>query len=309
VTVNFAADSVYASSNAAVTITVVKASTATVLTVTPSAPSANPTIAFTATVTSPTGTGETGYVSFYSGTSVATGTLMTSLPIGTNGSVTYTTANLTFTNNNFFAVYNESPNPLNAAYAIDGNFTTSTSAVVSPGVDFEITTANTAAIFQGGVANLGVTITPLFGAMGTVATTCSNLPANALCRFQPVSVTLDGKDAVGESVELYTNVSTATAGADVRRITPLTVLLSGLWLAAGGLLLRRRRGFGAMLAVAVIGMVLAASSMTGCSSGSNSTALVTPAGTSTITLNFVATGATTTTHSVNITFTVNSGTF
>ena len=296
VSATFSGDTVYASSGNSVSFTVVKAVTTTALMLTPSVPGGSATIAFQATVASATATGETGTVSFYAGTSAASGTLLNTVSIGTNGVASYTSSTITFSSGSFIAVYSGDP-----------NFAGSTSAIAQPAPNFAVTTSTSSvAIFQGGVATIGVTITPLFGATGTVTPSCSGLPANALCRFQPTTIALDGTDAVGESVLVYTNVSPSIAGTDVRPGSRWTYAFASLWLLAGLLLLRRgRRTFAGTLALGMVGIVLAAASFTGCSGGTLATTLVTPTGTQTITVTFTGSGTTTAIHPVNFSFTVN----
>jgi sugar lactone lactonase YvrE len=293
VSVTFSGDTVYASSGSSVSFTVVKAPTMTALTLTPSAAGGSPTLTFTATVASPSASSQTGMVSFYSGT-----TLLNTSSVAVNGTATYITQTLTYGSNSFTAVYSG-----------DNNFVSSTSNPVQPAGDFALTSSGTVlAIAQGGVASTAITVTPLFNMNGTVTPTCSNLPANTICRFQPTTVSLSGNAPVGVSIQIYTNVSSTLASTTPRDTSFIAFAFCGPWGIGLVFFLRRRRGAGLPVAVFLLLAFVslgAVSTLTGCS-GTAPTQSVTPSGSQAITISFVGSGATTVTHSLSFNFTVNT---
>jgi hypothetical protein len=292
VTAAFSGDSVYASSGSSVTFTVVRASTTTTLTTSPSTPGGTPTITFTAAVTSPTANGETGTVSFYAGTTL----LSTSTFV--NNSAAYTTSNITFPSNTFTAVYSG-----------DVNFSSSTSAVLQPTPDFALTSSSsTIATAQGGVATASVTLTPIYGFSGVVTPSCSNLPTNTVCRFQPTTVSFSGNTPVGASIQIYTNVSNSTASLQTRDASRITFALVGPWGIGLLALFGCRRGKSVRLAQLLLlafATLCAASGLSGCLA--HQVTPVTPAGTQNVTVSFASSGgATPITHSLTYNLTVNT---
>ena len=293
VSATFSGDTVFASSGGTNSFTVAKAATTAALTITLSPPGGSPTFTFAASVASPTASGESGSISFYSGT-----TLLNTTAVGTSGTATYISSSLAFPSGSFTAVYSG-----------DGNFSASTSPIVSPSPDFAITSStSTLATAQGGTISASVTITPLFGEIGTLTPSCSGLPANSVCRFQPTTITLDGSTPVGVAILIYTDVSSTIARVDAYPSSPMALALCGPWVFGSLLLLRRRSKRtvkAGLFAVCLFGSMLAAASLTGCSSVSSITP-VTPAGTQNITVTFTGTGGTATTHAVTFSMTVNA---
>jgi len=292
VTAAFSGDSVYASSGSSVSFTVVRASTTITLTTSSSTPGGMPNITFTATVTSPTASGETGTVSFYAGTTLlSTSTLV-------SNSATYTTSNITFSSNSFTAVYSG-----------DVNFSSSTSAALQPTPDFALTSSSsTIATAQGGVATASVTLTPIFGFSGVITPSCSNLPANAVCRFQPTTVSFSGNTPVGASIQIYTNVSSTAARLQTHDASRITFALVGPW-GIGMLALfgckRGKRVRLAQLLLLAVATLCAASGLTGCLA--HPVTPLTPPGTQNVTVSFASSGsATPITHSLTYNLTVNT---
>ena len=292
VSITYSGDGVYASSAASTSFTVNQAVTTTALTVTPVNTAGSLSLSFAASVASTTASGETGTVSFYSGTNLI-------------GSATVSAAGTATISPNP-AVLSYSLNSFTAVYSGNVNFAGSTSSVVAPVSDF-ILGYSTPAIYtsQGGVGNFSFTVASLYGGMGTVTPSCTNLPANTSCRFQPESLTV-GATTQTESILLYTNVLSTLASNETRSNGKKVVFACGLPLGLGLLLLRRRMRF-ATLALVMIGLCLV-SGLSGCTATFNaSTAnsnLVTPAGTTTINVVFTGSGGLTTTHSVPVTLTV-----
>ncbi|MDR3734595.1 MAG: Ig-like domain repeat protein [Acidobacteriaceae bacterium] len=295
--VTYSGDNVYASSAATVNFTVSQASTTSTLAITPVSSGGTFSLSFAATIASTTATCNTGTVSFYAGTTL----LGTSTP-DINGIATYSTPTLTF-----------SPNSFTAVYSGNANCATSTSPPISPIGDFLIgySTASTS-VSQGGVSALSFTVVSLYNGSGTVAPSCTGMPVNSLCRFQPVTMGL-GSTSQTETVEFYTNIQSTLASVSKPSLAHGIALALGLPL---GLILipwRRRTRLGLML-VLLTGIMLS-SCLFGCSTGTGaataSSGLITPAGTYNVTLVFTGSNGLTTTHSVPITFKVilDSGAF
>jgi hypothetical protein len=185
----------YASSGASLNFSVLKALTTTVVTAVPSSSGASVTTTFTSTTTPGTGSGQTGTVNFYSGT-----TLLNPAPIGINsatGVASYIAPLTVFPSNSFTAVYGG-----------DSNFSGSTSAALQPGGNFNLTTSATVvSIPQGGNITNNIVLTPYFGYSGTITPTCSGLPAYSSCSFQPVSAAVSGTGQVPFTIYVYTNTN------------------------------------------------------------------------------------------------------
>ena len=291
VSVTYNSDGTYATSSATVNFTVLPAVTTTVLTVAPVNNSGVLTLLFTATVSAPTATGETGTVKFYSGT-----TLLASQTVGTGGVATYSSSTLSFPNNSFYATY--------TAASTNGitNFTNSTSATVTPTADFAIGIPTpSVSIAQGGVASASFNVSSVYSGAGTITPNCTGLPANSVCRFQPESLTLGSSTQV-ENVLIYTNVSTTLASNDPPH--GAIALAFGLPLGLGLLLLRRRRVV-RLLGVFVLGLTIL-SGISGCNSNTvnSSNANVTPVGTYAVNVVFTGSAGLTTTHTATISFIV-----
>ena len=185
----------YASSGGALNFSVLKALTTTVLAAVPSSSGASVTTTFTSTSTPGTGLGQTGTVNFYSGT-----TLLNAAPITINsatGVASYVSSSTTFPSNSFTAVYSG-----------DSNFSGSTSSPLQPSGNFNLTTPATVVWTpQGGNITNSIVLTPYFGYSGTITPTCSGLPANSTCNFQPISAVVSGTAQVQFTIYIYTGTS------------------------------------------------------------------------------------------------------
>ena len=230
----------YASSGAALNFSVLKALTTTVLTAVPSSSGASVTTTFTSTTTPGTGSGATGTVNFYSGT-----TLLNPAPIAINsatGVASYISPATVFPSNSFTAVYSG-----------DSNFSGSTSVTLQPSGNFNLTTpATVVSIPQGGNITNNIVLTPYFGYTGTITPTCSGLPLYTSCSFQPVSAAVSGTAQVQFTIYIYTNTNVTAEnrqGGAGSRVA--WALLSPLGLLALGFA-RRRRLLGNPLLIALV---------------------------------------------------------
>lgn len=283
ISVQYSGDSVYASSSSSTSFTVLKANTTTALSVAAGASGQNPVLTFTATVASTTATGETGTVSFYSGS-----TLLSTVTLASGSTkATYTTQTISYSSYTFSAVYSG-----------DTNFNTSTSATTTASPDFLIVASSaTASVPQGGVGTWTATLTPLFNYSGTVTASCSGLPANTVCRYSPTSMTLSGGAAQTFSVYFYTNTNPQLAGFmspwfgeswSVRMASSF----AGLFMLAVSFFAVRKRHRRVRFSLSLLFVLASIVCLgnVGCSSGSypEGTAgqYVTPQGTSTVTVTF-----------------------
>jgi sugar lactone lactonase YvrE len=160
-----------------------------------------------------------------------------------------------------------------------------------------------------------ITITPMGGYSGTLQFSCTNLPQNATCSFQPSTVTLSGTSGPQTTVvTIQTAGSTAALGPKNNPVLLATVFwIPGLF--AMGLAGRRRRLSARVYHSAILLALFAGISiLAGCGGGSSPvqsttptapstpSAPVTPAGTSTVKIAAASSG--TTVQSFTLTLTV-----
>ncbi|MGC1783072.1 MAG: choice-of-anchor Q domain-containing protein [Acidobacteriaceae bacterium] len=214
VEVDAAANTTYGASDATVGIQVNKAASKLALTASATQITPGTSVTLTATATSATTGTPTGTVTFTSGsTQLGTATLngqgvatlaVTTLPVGTNA--------------------------IAASYAGDTNFTGSQAllngTIVVGNPSFNMTVNPVALTIQRGHAGVAtVTLTPVLGYSGTVSLSCSTLPQNSSCHFQPQSVVLNGSGnpvQVTLAIQIGTPAQSRTGGvASLRPIRPL----------------------------------------------------------------------------------------
>lgn len=213
VEVDAAANSTYAASDAITTLTVTKASSNLTLTASANHITPGASVTLTATATSATTGTPTGMVTFTSGSmQLGTATLnqgvatlaVTTLPVGSN--------------------------TITASYAGDTNFTGSQAllngTIVVGNPSFNMTVNPVTLTIQRGYAGVAtVTLTPVLGYSGTVSLSCSTLPQNSSCHFQPQSVTLNGSGnpiQVTLAIQIGTPAQSRTGSvARLRPIHPL----------------------------------------------------------------------------------------
>jgi hypothetical protein len=206
-----------------------------------------------------------------------------------SGQASLTTQTTTYASYSFYAVYSG-----------DSDFAASTSAVNKPTASFTVVpTAASVTIPQGGVATFGTNITPLYNYSGTITAACSGLPANSLCRFHPVSLSLSGTAAQNFTVFLYTNVqsnlASLTSPDEARGHRAIYVAQLFGWPVAVGLLFflsRRKRLASGLRLLSLAALAVAATagvmSLNGCSSNNSTSnsSYVTPQGTSSVSVKF-----------------------
>jgi sugar lactone lactonase YvrE len=300
---SYGGDANYASSSNSFSFTVLPAVTTTSLGVNVGQQGSAPILTFASTVSSATATGETGTVNFYYGVP-GSGTLIGTANVNTSGQASLSTQTTVYGTYSFYAVYSG-----------DANFAASTSAVYTPKANFTVAPISTSVtIPQGGVATFGTNITPLYNYSGTITATCSGLPANSLCRFQPNSLALSGTAAQNFTVFLYTNVQANEALLTRPQKRPRTfeaVYAAEIFFLPLAMLFGiKRRGKMTMRLLPMLVVLLALGggllSLGGCSgsSSASTSALTTPEGTSAVTVTFK--DASGTSQAVTFNFTVNA---
>jgi sugar lactone lactonase YvrE len=267
----YAGNSTYASSYSTLSITVGLQPTTTALTYGLS--TSTGTFTLTAQV-APSVSGEpTGAVSFYNGSAL----LGTSAVSGT-GTATYTTTVIAYPSNTFSAQYSGDTN-----YAISTSANLATTPVF--GLQQSSTTIHAVAGYP---VDATVTVASYLNYSGTLTFSCSGLPQNAICRFQPTSVSLSAGSSTALTVEVFTDTSTGaqTSGIGGGRGSIWIALLSLLTLT--GLCYRTvrprtRLGHGLLILLLIMSPALFV--LTGCSNNSAQFApTTTPVGASIITL-------------------------
>jgi trimeric autotransporter adhesin len=198
----------------------------------------------------------------------------------------YTSSSLGFSNSNATRIFSVSPVPPTVVVA-----PSTTSLSVAPGASVTDT----------------ITITPMGGYSGALQFSCTGLPKNATCSFQPATVTVSGTSGPQTTV---VTIQTAGSTAEVRRkiasVPENSPLLPAAAFWAPGLLSMafagRRRRLPSRRSYLVIGFVLlvAIFTLAGCGGGGSASqptsptppsAPVTPVGTSTVQITAANSGA------------------
>jgi hypothetical protein len=232
----------------------------------------NSNLTLTATVGSLTSGTPTGAVGFYEGqTLVGTGTLL-------NGVATYTTTS-----------FPTGDVVVSAEYSGDVNFTQSSAPPIFVLSVSPATTSLTVA--QAGSVTDALSIAVAPGYSGTVTFSCTGLPHNAACSFQPSSVAFTGTSTTANVTMTIQTSTTASVSAPAllpfenRRTIALaaTLWMPGLFAAA---VARRRRSSRLQKLLTLLLLCGLASALTACgsspSSSSSSSSSQTPAGSSTV---------------------------
>jgi hypothetical protein len=283
------------SASQALTITAVKASSATALqplgATTIVAGSA---VSFNANVTVAVGAKPTGTVTFFDGAT----------PLGSavsvvNGAASFATSSLAVGAHSITAHYSGDAND---AASISAPLALSITA--APKIDFQATIpASSVTLGAGQQASIPLTLTSLNGYNAAVSLACTGLPARSTCAFTPASVvpTASGATATLVLKTSGPNTGTVVVSAVTRAAIPAALLALVL-----GPLLRRRRAMN-VLAALIVFPLLAACGGGGTMRGPDVIPLApslfpTPSGTSTFSV--VATGADGTTHTLAVTLTV-----
>lgn len=282
----FAGTNNFLASSASLTQVVTAAPTSISVTATPNPGDLNQPITITAAVTSQSTQVGNGNVTFYDGTA----------PLGTSPLSSAGTASLTAS----FTVLGT--HNLTAVFNGNADFSGSTSPVFIENIvagDFSITaTPPTASVYTGESASFQVNVTGLQGFNQPLALSCSGLPANANCSFNPTTLP---QGQGGSQLVIQTAPPHQTSAAAVSS--------SGTFLAVLALILlpgrKTRRSFITKVSALLL-VWLAVMGLGGCGSVTPIT-VGTPPGTYQVAVTAISTGTgTTIAHSTVVTVTVKS---
>lgn len=256
--------------------------TATTTTITSSAQSADfgTKVTFSATVTAGFGNPPTGTVTFNDGsTELGMGTL-------SNGVATFSTSSLSV-----------GTHIITGVYSGDSQFSGSTSPPFTQTINNSTTplfvlsvSPTTVTVNQGNSGTATVTLTPSGGFNQTVTFLCSGLPIYSECSFSPATITPDGNNTPSTIVmTVTTNVATARLlrpnlhrGGAVLAVFSLGILgLVQIRSRRDGRRTRLGRYASWMLLLVCVGL---ASSMVACGGSSSNNRVLTPKGTTTVTI-------------------------
>jgi hypothetical protein len=263
------------------TVTVTQAPTSGVVATTAvGSPGVGTAITITDTVTSSINpaTIPAGNVNFYDGGT--SGTLLATRTLGGSGVATLSISTLALGVHTITAVYAG-----NTDFLGDTSTNTLVITIVVPGFTFALTTAPSITVQQGQTGTANFAITSVGGLTSTITSTCSGLPANATCTFTPPTFTPTATNVTQDGLLVVSTGGQAMAqnrpGYLPQRVVPLLAAIF-----CGGLFFfRRKRKLSLKLLLLLCSITTALLGTGGCGSGSNALpAVVTPAGTSTVTI-------------------------
>jgi hypothetical protein len=237
-------------------------------------------VTFTATVTGSGATAPTGTVTFLDGTAtLGTGKI-------SSGVATFSTSSLT-----------TGTHSITASYGGDTNYSTAVSAALTETIVTDTFTVsynpNPVLIKQGSSGTTTITVTPGAAYSGTVTFGCNGTSANITCSFAPASLNWTASNSTSAQTAVITIQTTAPHAA-----VKAASLWTGTWLGSlmacfSLLVLTRTRKLALttrtlMLGVLLLGSVGALASLSGCSGGGSTPALVggTPTGSQTLSITF-----------------------
>ncbi len=271
-----------------VAVTVLAATTTTSLSASPNPAPFGATVTFAATVSASALT-PTGSLSFYDGAALLATEALTS------GAATYSTSTL-----------NAGTHNITAVYAGAAEFTASTSPVVAEVIlpaEFSIFASPAErTVYTGQTATFDIIITPGTGFALPVALSCSQLPANTVCKFSPATVSAGG--GVAKLVVETSAPRAATAASSYTAKVGGAALAGLLIFFIPGRLRRRRNAW--FIWLAFLALLTAGFGIAGCGAPGSLTGGTT-VGTCAIVVTGSATnGSQTLTHGATITLNVNS---
>jgi len=274
-------DANYATSTSTTqSLTVSRTATALTLSILPVSSNGAAGLQLTAKLTT-SGTGTpSGTITFKNG-STTLGTV--NLSAAVNGVVSITTSTTTYTSYVF-----------TASYPGDGLFEPAT-ATATEGPDFVVVAPTTALVVpQGGQALATFTVSTINGYSGTLTAACSNLPANSICRFQPVPLTVVPTASSTLTVQVFVGVNPNVADVAPMQFGKMSQTMLALLLLTPGLFAMRRKGNkrGLPWLFSVVALTLLAFAPLGCgikTPASTNATYSTPTGTTAVTLTLMDT--------------------
>jgi hypothetical protein len=288
-TAHYSGDSTYAAAvSPEVTVIVAPAVTTTTLTSSANPSYAGQSVTLTATIAG-LAPGAGGTVTF------------------SNGSTTLGTATVSHGSGSYATTFSSPGNQtITAAYGGDANDAAS-SGTVDQAVEAPVTIgagsggSTALTVTSGQPVTAKVSVAGTAGFSGTVNFSCTGLPANAACSFNPASMAVSGTTAASTMLTVSTAaVTTANAGDD-GPLRAVTVLACGLPLLGLLMLLPVARGRRLLLCLG-FALFVSATSLTGCGGGQSAQSSGTKTVPGSYTFNVVATsGAVTSTVSYSLT--------
>ncbi len=276
ITAQYSGDANYApSTSKPVTVTVSAAASTAALTSSANPSYAGQSVTYTAAVTS-SGPAPTGSLVFSSGS-----VTLATIPLA-NGSASYSTIFNTAGNQTITASYSGDANTQPSTATVNQAVVPAVSVGPGPGGSTSIT------VTSGSSVNTTISLGGSPNFSGIVTLSCTGLPTNASCIFDPATVAVSGAVGTSTGQTISLTVRTYPASTTASILYPLT--FGGGTLFACGLLFApiRRRHTRLFLAVS-FSLILAGWGAVGCGGGSSSkpaTPAATPAGT--YTFNVVA---------------------
>jgi sugar lactone lactonase YvrE len=273
VSVTYSGNTTYASSYDTFILTVSTQATTTSLSSSTNLQSGTASLTLQAQIASTISGVPTGTVTFYNGSTViGTGTL------NAQGTANYTTTTTTYPSYGFQAVYSGNT-----------NYAGSSSATITLKPDFSVIQASSVIGAANGIpTDTTVTLIPYFGYTGTLTYSCTGLPVDAACRFQPQSVILSSGTSQTLTLEFFTGLSSSSVALlhrhDSRELASLACLFAPMLLLGGWR--RPFRGVHGKVRLTVLPLVclIGIGSLAGCSKSTSYPTGSTPTGTSTVVL-------------------------
>jgi hypothetical protein len=169
--------------------------------------------------------------------------------------------------------------------------------------DFQVSVNPSALTIVAGKSGMATfTVTPENGFNSSVSFTCSGLPSEAMCGFNPTSVTPNGA-AIASTLTVSTMAASAAMQAPMPASqSPAYALLFPVLAVIFGLAVRRRRVQGGLQLLGLLILLMAVSGLTSCGGGSKGNP-GTPLGTSMVSVSAAA-GAGGPNHQATLTITI-----
>jgi len=203
----------------------------------------------------------------------------------------------------------ETINAIAAASGYSNSAVATATYTISLSPDYQLSvTPSTLTIVAGQSGTAKFTVTPVNGFNSQVSFSCTGLPSEATCSFDPPSVT----PSDGNPVSSTLTISTTAAIAALRGPRPALHYVNYAFLVpclgmVFSIAARRKQAHRGLLVFGLLALLVLAAGLTSCGSSSkdgNPGNPGTPAGTSTVTLTASTSGTGTINHSATLTITI-----